>query len=253
MILGAILFTQVLASVFVIYGFLFHQKAYYPTDVSSYYNPLVLSIWFGVLVFIPLIVKGFDISSKGAIKIMGVIIAVTTAVLFQYYFFPLFSQSVYAAWPAQQQLAEIFVGFGFFYFYIALLLIPLFFIFGYFQIGFVRWIYRAVRDYGHRIKRSSLFTFLGGILASFTIIGLVIVYYVFLYTAEDYQNMFSQAAQLFNGDFITKLTDITVLPGTLDVKEIFEVTSLAITMLLLAYSSYRDAYNLSLFADQVED
>ncbi|MFX1298681.1 MAG: hypothetical protein ACFFD2_27950, partial [Promethearchaeota archaeon] len=253
LIIIAILVTQVLASFLIIYGFIFHEVANISTDISSYYNPSFLLIWFGVLVLIPIIIKGFDQILNGKIKILGAFFAVSVAVLFQIYFFPLFSTSIYDAYPLTLQAAEIYIGFGFFYFYIALLLIPLFFIFGYFQIGLVRWIYRAIRDYGYKIKRITLFKSIGGILASIFIFGLVFVYYFILYAPKDYKNMLTHALSLFNGDIIARLTSTVAVLDPIPWQEVFQASSLAITVGLLAYSSYRGAYNLALFADQIEN
>ncbi len=248
----AILFAQVLASILIIYGFIFYGVTTYTPDISSYYNPIFLLTWFGVLASIPIIVKGFDIILQGKIKMLGPLIAVGIAVIFQYYFFPLFNKSVLDAYPAQEQLAEIYVGFGFLYFYIALLLIPLFFIFGYFQIGIVRGIYRSLREYGRKIKKTTIFTVLGAILATILIVGLVIVYYILSYDISDYQNMFFQTGSLFNGNLVARLTDMASAGGE-DPVQIFQFSSLAITIGLIAYASYRGAYNFAQYADHIED
>ncbi|TFG05756.1 MAG: hypothetical protein EU536_00850 [Promethearchaeota archaeon] len=255
LILFAVFFTQVLASFLILYAFMFYESRYIPApniDISTYYNPLFLILWFGILVSIPALIKGFDSIGRGKLKSLGPLLAVSIAAALQYFFFPLFSVSVYDAYLSDINAAEIYVGFGFFYFYFLLLLIPLFFIFGYFQIGFVRSIYRSVRDYGLKTRHSNIFTFLAGILATIAIFGLVFVYYFFLYTGEDYNNMIFHLASLYNGQLIYLLTNTSAVPP-LDWTEIFQIGSLAITLGLLFYSSYRGAYNLSLFADQIED
>ncbi|MHA1130038.1 MAG: hypothetical protein ACTSQI_13170 [Candidatus Helarchaeota archaeon] len=251
-ILFSILFAQVLASILIIYGFIFYNVAQYTPDISPYYNPFFILIWLSILVLIPIIVKGFDSILHGKTKILGPVIAVSIAVTFQYYFFHLFNKSVIEAYFTRPQLAEIYVGFGFFYFYIALLLIPLFFIFGYFQIGFIRSIFRSLREYGRKIKKVTLFTILGAFLATILIIGLVIVYYLFSYTVTDYQNMFTQTGSLFNGNLVARLVSMASSGGE-DPAQIFQFSSLAITIGLLAYSSYRGAYNFAQYADHIED
>jgi len=254
----SILFTQVLASFLIIYNFVFievRDTSVYLSDsidTSSYYNPLFLVIWFGVLVFIPLITKGFDILLKGKLKIMGIIIAIGLAVTFQYNFFNRFSNAIYTAYEPflNQDAAEVFVGSGFFFFYIYLILIPLFFIFGYFQIGIARSLYRSFRDFGKKCNQLTLFRVLGGLLSTLFIISIIFVYYFFLYTPTDYQNMFSQAISLYNGDLIKFLTNPSLI-SIPPFDQLFQVSSLAITIGLLAYSSYSGAYNLSLSADKV--
>lgn len=252
LILFATFFTQVLASNLMIYGLILSQVAFNAPAVSGFSNPVILLIWFAVLVLIPIVLKIFDKGLNGKLKILGPLVAVGLAILFQFYFFPLFSESVYSVYPGQQQLAEIYIGFGFFYFYIALLLIPLFFIFGYFQIGIARWLYRSVRNYGEKIKRISLFKFLGALLAIILVFGLIVIYYIIPYTTTDYQNMFTQTASLFTGNIIARLTDMASATPV-DLGEVFQVTTLAITMGLLAYSSYRGAYNFALYRDKIED
>ena len=61
--------------------------------------------------------------------------------------------------------------------------------------------------------------------------------------------MIFHLGSLYNGQLIYLLTNPSAVPP-LNWVEIFQVSSLAITMGLLFYSSYRGAYNLSLFADQ---
>ncbi|NVM52557.1 MAG: hypothetical protein HWN66_02555 [Candidatus Helarchaeota archaeon] len=265
-IILSILFTQILASFLMIYGFIFYEvrdTSHYlsdPINISTYYNPLFLLLWFGVLISIPLIVKGFDLLKKGKLKILGSLFAVGVAVVFQIYFFNLFNTSIYNAYssftPTEQQAAEVFVGSGFFFFYIYLL-IPLFFIFGYFQIGLARWLYRVLRDYGQKINRPTLLRITGTILTCLFIFGLVFVYYFILYSPGDYRNMFAQGISLFNGDLIYYLTlDPATIPATIplkDYQELLQISSLAITMGLLAYSSYRGAYNLALFKDKIDE
>ena len=256
----SILFTQVLASFLIIYNFIFiavRDTSYYlsgPIDTSSYYNPLFLLVWFGVLVSIPLITKGFDNFLNGKLRIVGIIIAIGFAVVFQYNFFNLFSDAIYTAYGTSFQFAaEIFVGSGFFFFYIYLILIPLFFMFGYFQIGIARSLYRSLRDFGKKHNRLTLFRVLGGFLSTLFIMGIIFVYYFFLYTPTDYQNMLNQAISLYNGELIHLMT---LDPSTIsfpDYNQVFQVSSLAITIGLLAYSSYSSAYNFSLSADKVVD
>ncbi|MFX1298785.1 MAG: hypothetical protein ACFFD2_28490, partial [Promethearchaeota archaeon] len=258
----AILFTQVLASILLIYGFIFYEvrdpSNSDPINILSYFNPIFLVTWFSVLIFIPIVVKAFDLFLNGKLRVLGVLLAVSAAVIFQIYFFNLFSNSIYNAYapygPKALQAAEIFIGFGFFFYYI-FLLIPLFFIFGYFQIGMARWFYKNLRDYGEKINRTNLFRILGGILTIIFIFGLVFVYYFLLYTPADYENMFTQSISLFNGDLIYYLTtNPESIPSSLftNFQGSLKISSLAITMGLMAYSSYRGAYNLALFKDQVE-
>ena len=252
----SVFFAQVLASFLLFYGFIFNVARFVISgeiDISPYYNPLFLLLWFGLLVSIPLIVKAFD--KLGKLQILGIALVIAISFIFQFlYVFPLFRQSIYVEYPGNPQLAEIYVGFGFFYFYFILLLIPLFFIFGYFQIGLVRWIYRTLRDHGIKTKRPEIFRLVGIVLASLVLVGLVIVYYIILYEPNDYLNMFKQFASLFNGEFIYFLTNTSAVAiDPTAWKEVFEVGSLAITVGLLAYSSYRGAYNLALFSDQIED
>ena len=254
----SLLFTQTLASFLMFYNFIFievRDPSYYVSgtiDTSSYYNPLYLAIWFGVLIFIPLITKIFDNLIKGKLRILGVLIAVGTAVMFQFNFFDRFSNAIYDAYGPSpgNNPAEVFVGSGFFFFYIYLLLIPLFFIFGYFQIGIARSLYRSLRDFGKKHNHFNSFRILGTIFSALFIFGILFVYYFFLYTPENYQNMFSQITSLYNGELIRFLTlDPTTLTP-IDYHQLFEVGSLAITIGLLAYSSYSGAYNFSLSTDK---
>ncbi|MHA1266065.1 MAG: hypothetical protein ACTSRS_12610 [Candidatus Helarchaeota archaeon] len=255
----AIFFTQVLASFLIIYSFIFYEVRYSSgppdIDLTSYYNLLFLLLWLGVLIAIPLLIKIFDyLFSNNKIKIIGILFAVFLAVTFQYFFFPLFSNSIYNAYPSTPDAAQIYVGFGFFYFYILLLLIPLFFIFGYFQIGFVRSTYRIIRDYGQKTHHPNAFRAFAGIIAILFIFVLIIIYYFVLYTPEDYKSMYISLSSLYNGEliyFLTHSSAFPIDPGAW--KEIFQVSSLSITIGLLFYSSYRGAYNLALFADQIED
>ncbi|NVM27444.1 MAG: hypothetical protein HWN65_01270 [Candidatus Helarchaeota archaeon] len=265
LIVVSILFTQVLASFLMFYNFVFieaRDTVYWASDTintSAYYNPLFLLIWFGVLIFIPLVVKGFDRLVKGKLRILGVLFAVGAAVIFQIFYFNLFSTAIYKAYEPYGNLmmGELFVGLGFFYFYLYLLLIPLFFIFGYFQIGIARWLYRTAQKYGNKRKHLNVFRIIGGILASIFIIGLIIVYYILPYSPADYQNMFVHGFSLYNGDFIRNITGspffIDNVLGITTYKELFVPSVLAITMLLLFYSSYRGAYNLALSADIIEE
>lgn len=254
----SLLFTQTLASFLMFYNFIFIEvrdpgyNVLGPIDTSSYYNPLFLAIWFGVLVFIPLITKIFDNLIKGKLKILGILIAVGSAVIFQINFFDRFSNAIYDSYlPTAKNLAEIFVGSGFFFFYIYLILIPLFFIFGYFQIGIARSLYRSLRDFGKKHNHINLFRILGTLFSALFIFGILFVYYFILYTPENYQNMFSQITSLYNGDLIHFFTqnpaDFTVI---ISYERLFEVGSLAITIGLLAYSSYSGAYNFSLSTDK---
>lgn len=253
----SILFTQILASFLIIYNFIFIQArdtTYYPAigiDTSSYYNPLFLVIWFGVLVFIPLLLKGFDMILKGKLRIFGIIIAIGLAVVFQYNFFNRFSVSIYEAYPSNQNAAEVFVGSGFFFFYVYIILIPLFFIFGYFQIGIARSLYRSLRNFGKAHNHLTLFRVLGGLLSTLFIFGIIFVYYFLLYTPQDYQNMFTQIASLYNGKLIYYLTADPATISPIDYHQVFEVSSLAITIGLLAYSSYSSAYNFALSTDKL--
>ena len=261
----AIMFTQVLASFLILYAFIFitnRSTALYSSDsinISTYYNPLFLAMWFGVLALIPLIIKGFDVFWSGKLRPLGVLLAVGLATIFQVYFFPLFSASIYEAYQpygsSSIMASEVFVGFGFFFFYIYLIIIPLFFIFGYFQIGIARWLYRSGRSYGKKKNHPTVFKVLGGILATLFIVGIVFVYYFFLYGYEDYQSLYYHGISLFNGDFIGFITvDPLTLPITpKSVSELFNVTSLAITIGLFAYSSYRSAYNFALSADRIDE
>ncbi|HUX99987.1 MAG TPA: hypothetical protein VMV49_10575 [Candidatus Deferrimicrobium sp.] len=261
----SILFAQVLASFMILYGFIFYEvrdTSHYTSNsinISSYYNPLFLLLWFGILVFIPLIIKAFDLFWKGKLRILGVLFSIGAAVIFQFYFFNLFSTSVYDAYLPWGNLdaAEIFVGSGFFFFYIYLILIPLFFIFGYFQIGIARWLYRSFRNFGHKKNHPNAFRILGSLFATLFIVGIVFVYYFFLYSSEDYQNMFAHITSLYNGQIIRYLTlDPAVVPTLISIKsyaELFNVSSLAITVGLFAYSSYRSAYNFALSTDKIED
>jgi len=253
----SLLFTQALASFLMFYNFIFievRDPSYYvsgPIDTSSYYNPLFLAIWFGTLIFIPLITKIFDNLLKGKLKILGVIIAVGITVMFQFIFFDRFSNAIYDSYtPSGNNLAEIFVGSGFFFFYIYLILIPLFFIFGYFQIGIARSLYRSLRDFGKKHNHINLFRILGTIFSALFIFGIIFVYYFFLYTPQDYQNMFSQITSLYNGELIYYLTLDPNMLTPIDYNQLFEVSSLAITVGLLAYSSYSGAYNFSLSTDK---
>ncbi|MHA1650727.1 MAG: hypothetical protein ACTSYB_11080, partial [Candidatus Helarchaeota archaeon] len=257
----AIFFNQVLASFLLFYNFIFidvRDTSHYLSDsinTNAYYNPLFLALWFGILVAIPLIIKGFDLILKGKLRILGVLITIGIAVVFEYYFFNLFSSSIYDAYQPYGNLyaPEIFVGSGFFFFYLYLILIPLFFIFGYFQIGIARWLYRFFRSYGKKIQHPNTFRVLGVFFASIFIIGIIFVYYFILYTPEDYQNLIHQITSIYNGDLIRQLT---VDPATITLKSyenLFEVSSLAITIGLFAYSSYRSAYNFALSTDKLED
>ncbi|MDD1779496.1 MAG: hypothetical protein LUQ65_15140, partial [Candidatus Helarchaeota archaeon] len=200
----SILFAQVLGSFLIIYNSIFieaRDTSFYPfieIDTSSYYNPLYLAIWFGVLVIIPLILKGFDLLLKGKLRILGILLTLGFPVVFQLNFFDRFSTAIYDAYPLFQNAAEIFVGSGFFFFYLYLLLIPLFFIFGYFQIGIARSLYRSLRDFGKKHNHINLFRILGTIFSVLFIFGILFVYYFFLYTPQDYQNMFSQITSLYN-------------------------------------------------------
>ena len=256
----SLLFTQTLASFLMFYNFIFievRDPSYNvsgPIDTASYYNYLFLTIWFGVLILIPLITKIFDNLIKGKVKIVGVLIAVGIAVVFQYYFFDRFRTAIYDSYTLSgNNLAEIFVGSGFFFFYIYLILIPLFFIFGYFQIGIARSLYRSLRDFGKKHNHINLFRILGTIFSVLFIFGILFVYYFFLYTPQDYQNMFSQITSLYNGDLIYYLTlDPNYYPFSIDYNQLFEVSSLAITIGLLAYSSYSGAHNFSLSTDKIE-
>jgi len=246
-----IMFLQLFASFYIYYGVLLSIIGY-PLRVNLFFEFPFILYYIGVLFGIPLIIRLFDYGKTGKVKVIGVIISVFLAFLLQLLSGITIAELFLLYSPGfDPNLIQMFGGFGFFYFYLYLILIPLFFIFGYFQIGLARLIYRYIVKIGKKINHSKLFGIIAAII-SICFLGILIWFnYFFTNTPDDYVNAVYFLSQLYDGSIIIQLISGNLI-GSIG-NDYILISTLIITEGILAYSSYRSAYNLARFGDRLKE
>ncbi|MHA1402546.1 MAG: hypothetical protein ACTSSI_02190 [Candidatus Helarchaeota archaeon] len=243
-------FTQALASVFIFYNLLIKQLLY-ARDLSTMVpiQPIYF-IWLAVLIFIPVIIKVFDRQEHH--RVIGVGLAIIAAFIFQTLSFGLnFINLLALSVPSFH--VEIFLGFGYFYYWFFLFLIPPFFLFGYFQILIIKSIYRMFRDYAAKKKGSwKKFIKITGLVFTIAALCIWIIGYYIIFYWNDYIAAFVTIGLVFSGQMFSILgalgrgaiifADVAFL-YTFDFR--FPI-SMLITMSLMVYSAFRTAYNLTI-------
>ena len=243
----AIGFLQLLSIFYINYMFLLFP-AY---EILYLFKPPFILFWISILFGIPIIVKFFDFSRKGGVKLIGVIISVIMAFLLQVLAILKIVELFTIEGMVNIMDIQLFGGFGFFYFYLYLILLPLFFIFGYFQIGLARMIYRNIVKFGKRVNMVRFFSVIAAIL-SIILLGVLVWYnYFFSHTSDDYLISLYYISTLYNGSIINILRSGSILWAM--GSDYSLITNLIITEGLLAYSSYRSSYNLAKFGDQLKE
>ncbi|MHA1268200.1 MAG: hypothetical protein ACTSPY_00315 [Candidatus Helarchaeota archaeon] len=247
-----IMFLQLFASYYIFYADLLSVIGY-PLDIMQMFQYPFIIYYLAILFGIPIIIKLFDYGKSGKIKVIGVLISVFLAFILQLVsvFEIVLLFLVYSS-PVDINLIQMFGGFGFFYFYLYLILVPLFFIFGYFQIGLSRSIYRYIVKIGKKVNYPRLFSFLAAIL-SICFLG-VLVWFNYYYSTppSEYQNAIVSLSRLYDGSIIVQLITGELI-GTISGSDYLLISTLLVTEGLLAYSSYRSAYNLARFGDILKE
>ena len=268
-ILISIGFIQAIASLFIFYHNLMQQLIFGHANSFLWYDPiqgvLIHLIWFGVLIFIPVIMKLFD---KGRIKFLGILFGIMAAFAFQTW-----SMTVcyYGIWPVLyfdgvaisdiQILLEIFLGLGYIYYYLFIFLIPIFFLFGYFQVIFIKSIYRTFRNYGlkRNILTKKVLTAFGIIFALIALIFWIFIYYFILYKPSDYYASLSSIGAVYSGFLFILYQGIMksvyaielIVNFLVNADYYYDWISILVTVIFMLYSTFRLAHNLTSEADKI--
>lgn len=262
-------FTQALASLFVFYNVIIRQLAFGLTISPWDFLTPVFLVWVGVLVLIPIILKGFDKLAHGKYISVGLILSIILAFAFQswtmYYYF----SDLILIIPAQD--VQLFLGLGYLYYYFFLFLLPLFFLFGYFQIVFIKSIYRTLRDYGakHEGALKYFLKVMGIVVAIVLLIFWIVIYYFILYVPwdpsktlfqifleSDYMYSLLSIGLVLTGGlfFMFNLINLTIIPwfiSGLMTFDIFLPITLLVTLLFMLYATFRSAHNLASESDRI--
>ncbi|MHA1229953.1 MAG: hypothetical protein ACTSRP_00110 [Candidatus Helarchaeota archaeon] len=246
-----IMFLQLFINYYVYYVVLLAIFGY-SIDIMVFFKFPFILYYIGILYGIPLIIKLFDYGKTGKIKMIGVLISTLLAFVFQIISVNTIVYLFLESPPvSDQNLIEMLGGFGFFYFYLYLILIPLFFIFGYFQIQLARVIYRYIVKFGKKINYPRLFNVIAASVSIVFLVGLVYINYFFLSSPTEFMNAFYSLGKIYDGTIIIQLVHGDMIG--LMYSEYYLISNLLITEGLLAYSSYRSAYNLAKFGDKVKE
>lgn len=142
---------QVISSTFIFYTDLSFTiiQIYFPGNIFLSIDLIVLLIaWFFVMITIPIGLKIADhVFKKRKIFVALFIIAITIFLYIYEYFTFLVSLSVFGI----SNQSQVMLGIGFFYFYLYLIQIPIWFLFGYYQLYALRGIYRFHLKYGPKV------------------------------------------------------------------------------------------------------
>ncbi|NHI92187.1 MAG: hypothetical protein EAX96_06755 [Candidatus Lokiarchaeota archaeon] len=257
-------FIQAIASLFIFYHNLIQQLIFGHANSFLWTNPiqgiLIQVIWFGTLVFIPIIMKLFD---RGKIKFIGILFAVAAAFAFQTWSMFTCHNNILTILMGEGKglpEIEIFLGLGYIYYYFFIFLIPIFFLFGYFQVLFVKSIYLTFRNYGlkRNILTRKIATIIGISISVIVLMFWTLIYYFLMYQPIDYYASLSSMGAVYSGvlfilykgimdgiPFIKVITDFLINANYV------EWTSILITVSFMLYSTFRLAHNLTSESEKI--
>ena len=249
LIILSIGFIQCLASLFMFYHYLVEIVAFGSSySFSGIFHPIYIP-WFFVLIFIPLILKAFDKMDNDKFIGIGIILAVTAAFLFQTWSFQFNLDGIPELGIFGQREIQVYLGLGYVYYYMLIFLLPLFFLFGYFQIIFITSIYRTITKYAG--KKSApwrkIIKNLSGIIALFLLMFWIIVYYAIFYQPNDYYAGFLSVILVFPGELFNLFNQMLFAPSwpkDLLLTSEFGFIVIFTTVIFLTYSTFKLFYKL---------